>query len=84
MTLFQAGRYAESIAASNKALSLVPGHADAWNNIFAAYNAIKRWDDAISACNEAIEIRPDCQLARNNLAWAVRGKAESANESAPR
>lgn len=78
MTLFQAGRYAESIAAANKALALRADYADAWNNVCAAYNGMQKWDDAIAACTRAIRIKPDYALASNNLAWAFRMKAADA------
>ena len=54
-----------------------PGYAEAWNNIAAAYNSMSRWDEGISACQEAIRLKPDFQLARNNLAWAVDEKQKS-------
>ena len=52
------------------AISLRPLYAEAWNNIAAASNAMSRWDDGIHAAEEAIRLKPDYQLARNNLAWA--------------
>jgi tetratricopeptide (TPR) repeat protein len=48
--------------------------AEAWNNIAADYEAMRRWDDAIAAAQKAIALKPDFQLARNNLAWSVAQK----------
>jgi tetratricopeptide (TPR) repeat protein len=33
-----------------------------------------RWDEAIAAAQEALRLAPDFQLARNNLAYAIRQK----------
>ncbi len=32
-----------------------PGHADAYNNLGAAYLVLKRWDEAIDACQKALD-----------------------------
>jgi len=42
----------------------------------AAYTAEGRWDEAVAACDRALELKPDFELARNNRAWATRSKAE--------
>ena len=78
LTLNQQGRYAESIAAAQKALALNPASAEAWNNIAADEEAMHRWDTAIAAARKAVAIRPDFQLAKNNLAWAEQQKAAGA------
>ena len=74
LTLNQAGKYDDSIAAAHHALKIDPGMAEAWNNIAADYEAMRRWDDAIAAAQKAIALKPDFQLARNNLAWSVAQK----------
>lgn len=63
-------RYADCIAASQAALALRPGYAEAWNNIGAAYNKLGQFNEAIAACEEALRLKPDFPLARNNLAYA--------------
>ncbi len=70
LAAYQAGRYAECIAAAQKALQLRPGYSDAWNNISAAWNAQGKWDEGIRAGEEAVRLNPSSQLATNNLAWA--------------
>jgi tetratricopeptide (TPR) repeat protein len=70
MALNGAGKFEESIAAAQSALKLDPTSAEAWNNIAANYEAMKRWDDAIAAAHKAIALKPDFQLAKNNLAWS--------------
>jgi tetratricopeptide (TPR) repeat protein len=74
LTLNQAGKYDESIAAARHALQIDPGMAEAWNNIAADYEAMHRWDDAIAAAQKAIALKPDFQLAKNNLAWSIAQK----------
>ncbi|HEX4696306.1 MAG TPA: tetratricopeptide repeat protein [Candidatus Udaeobacter sp.] len=76
LQLYREERYVESIAASRAALVLRPNYAEAWNNIGAAYNKLGRYDKAAEACAEALRIKPDFQLARNNLQYA-REMAES-------
>ncbi len=70
LALYRSGKYAESIAASSKALELRPGYSDAWNNIAAAYNAQAKWNEGIQAGEKAVQFNPNSQLAKNNLAWA--------------
>jgi tetratricopeptide (TPR) repeat protein len=74
LVLNQAGRYQESIAAARHALQLDPSMAEAWNNIAADDESLRRWDDAIAAAGKAIALKPDFQLAKNNLAWAIAQK----------
>ena len=40
----------------------------------AAYAALHMWDAAIQADLQALRLRPDFALARNNLAWAMEQK----------
>jgi protein O-mannosyl-transferase len=70
LAAYQAGRYADCIAAAQKALQLRPGYSEAWNNIAAAWNAQGKWDEGIRAGEEAVRLNPNSQLAKNNLAWA--------------
>jgi len=45
-------------------------YAEAWNNICAANNKLGRYQEAAQACEQALRIRPDFGLARNNLQYA--------------
>lgn len=72
---FRAGRYMECVRAAEKALALRPNYAEAYNNIAAGYNALKMWDKGIAAATQAIQLRPEWDLPRNNLAHAMREKA---------
>jgi hypothetical protein len=37
---------------------------------------MSQWDKGIHAAEEAIRLKPDLQLARNNLAWAQAQQAK--------
>lgn len=77
--LYQAGNFKASIDASVQSLRVRPGHADTYNLICVDYNNMKKWGEAIKACEKAIELRPDYELAKNNLAFAK--KAETVGVS---
>lgn len=70
LSLFQAGKFPESLAAAQEALKLRPDYPEAWNNIMAAHNSMFDWDNAIAAGERALQLKPDFALAQNNLAWA--------------
>ncbi len=71
---FRAGKYEECVAASESALRLRPGFAEAYNNMGAAYAALQQWDQAIQAQMAALKLRPDFPLAKSNLRWALEQK----------
>jgi tetratricopeptide (TPR) repeat protein len=64
---YNAGKYAESIAAAQEALMLRPDYDLAFTNICAAYNELGQWDKAIEAGENAVKLNPNNQLAQNNL-----------------
>jgi protein O-mannosyl-transferase len=72
---FNAGRYDEAIAFGRAGLRIDPDSADAYNNIAVAYAGLGNWDAAIQNIKQALLIEPEYRLARNNLAWYVREKA---------
>lgn len=76
--LYRAQRYEDSLQAARRALELQPGSADAYNNMAAAYNALARWDEGARAAAEAVRLRPDFQLAMNNLRWAESKRSPTA------
>jgi protein O-mannosyl-transferase len=51
-------------------LKLRPDYAEAWNNICAANNQLGRFEEASKACEQALRLKPDLELARNNLQYA--------------
>jgi protein O-mannosyl-transferase len=70
LTHYRAGDFEKSIQAAQSALEVKPESAVAYNNICAAYNALKQWDKAIEACARALGIDATFALAKNNLAAA--------------
>jgi tetratricopeptide (TPR) repeat protein len=68
LTQYRAGQYQACIESSQQALRRRPHYAEAFNNICAANNALGRYAEAAAACERAIALKPDLELARNNLA----------------
>lgn len=68
--LYQMRRFAQSIEAAQQVLALEPASDRAYNNICAAFNSMEQWELAIAACNDALRLNPDNQLAKNNRTWA--------------
>ena len=50
--LYNLNKYAEAIAAYNKAIKLNPNHAEIWNNKGNALSAQGKYDEAIQALDE--------------------------------
>lgn len=73
----RAQRYAECVNSARAALSSSPRLAEAWNNAAAGYAGMGLWDDAVQCARQALELRPNFQLAQNNLAWATQQKARA-------
>jgi tetratricopeptide (TPR) repeat protein len=57
-------------------------YAEAYNNIAAGSIGLGDWDEAIRSAQEAVRLKPDFALARNNLNLAIQSKARGG--SAPR
>lgn len=55
-----------------------PKNALVQNNLCVAYINLSRHDAAIAACNAALVLDKNFQLARNNLGWAQSARAEAA------
>ncbi len=70
LDLYNKGQYEACISTCHKALKLKPDYANAYNNIGAAYNMLKQWDNAIEALTKAIELDPAHPNAKANLEWA--------------
>lgn len=75
---YRMGDYAGCLAAAQQALKLDPHSAEAYTNIGAAYAGLKRWDPAIASEREALRLKPDFTLAKNNLALYTLQKAGGA------
>jgi Flp pilus assembly protein TadD len=77
----------QALAALLEAERLNPKNETIQNNLCVALIQLQRYDAAIAACNAAIRLKDDFQLARNNLAWAKsardRARATAAAPSKP-
>ncbi len=80
---YRAGRFEQSIEEAKQALSLDPTSAEAWNNVGAGYGALKRWDLGIAAEQQALQLKPSLQIAKNNLHWFEAEQAGGAGARAP-
>lgn len=70
-TLFNQGKYEESIQAYNKSIKLNPQYALAWFNKGTALGQLGKYDEEIQACDKAIQLDP--QYAE---AWYNKGTAQ--------
>jgi len=71
LRLLQNRQYPDAIAMERRYLQRDPGSADAFVNIGIAYANMGKWDDAIAATHRALLLKPDYQLAWNNLRWML-------------
>lgn len=62
--------YEKSIAVADEGLKRYPESAELHNNQAADWLALKEWKRAASAAEIALRLRPDWQLAQNNLEYA--------------
>src|SRR5512138_631398 len=62
------------------AVRKIPGKARAWNNLGFAYNAVRRYGDAVAALSHAIDLRPDNArgLVNRGLAYSMLGEHDHA------
>ena len=67
------GKLEEAIKSYNKALSLKPDFAEAYNNMGIALRDQGKLDEAIEAYNKALSIKPDYAEAYNNMGVELSG-----------
>jgi len=72
---FNQGLFKQCITNCNYALELQPNYPLAYNNICAANNQLHHWDEAIAAAKKGLQLKPDDQVLKNNLAVAEKGKS---------
>jgi tetratricopeptide (TPR) repeat protein len=77
------GRPDQAIVEFLEADLLDPRNAVVQNNLCVANTLLRRYDDAIGTCKAALNLEPDFELAKNNLAWALSERAKS-EASTPR
>lgn len=68
--------YLQCIKACRKLLKYKPDNPIAYNNICSAYNALGKWKLAKEAGELAVKFDPESELAKNNLAVAIRNLKE--------
>lgn len=71
LNYFRIGDYGKSIEIWNKIFELDAMNVTALNNIGTAFMMKEQVDDAIAMFKKAVELSPENQLAKNNLAWAL-------------
>ena len=64
---YREAQFSESIESALRALQIDPRRAVAYNNIGAAYGAMREWDEAIHFEREALRRDPHLTIAQNNL-----------------
>jgi Flp pilus assembly protein TadD len=74
LQFFNQGQFQKCIDMCRKVIELDPNSAIAYNNICAAANNLKHWDEAIEAGRMALKLQPDFALAKNNLSFALSQK----------
>src|SRR5262249_2670638 len=71
ISLFSLGRYADAVAAYDRALSIAPDHVKAWNNRGLALQTLNRHDEALASYAKALELRKDYADAHFNQALTL-------------
>lgn len=71
VVLYQSHRYAEAVEMTQRYLRRQPGSAEALLNLGLSYAGMEKWDDAISAMQRSLLIRPDFKPAWHNLQWLL-------------
>lgn len=75
LLLYQQGRYQDAITVGQMLVAQNPSSSEAFNIQAVSYAALFRWDDALRSAATAVRLRPDFQLAKNNLAWILDERA---------
>jgi protein O-mannosyl-transferase len=71
LNYFKIGDYSKSIEIWNKIFDIDVKNTGALNSIGTAFMMKNQVDDAIALFKKALELEPQNQLAKNNLAWAL-------------
>jgi tetratricopeptide (TPR) repeat protein len=69
--LYSLNRYDDAIDLCLKIIQIDSINKLAYNNLCACYNQKKQWLNAKTACEKALKIDPNFQIAKNNLNWAL-------------
>ena len=69
---YNSSQFANSIAASRKALDMRPDFIGAYTNICAAYNKLGQFEEGRKAGEDAVRLDPNNERAKSNLEWSLR------------
>jgi Flp pilus assembly protein TadD len=70
-------QYKECVETAGEATRLNPLSATAFNNLGFCQALTGAWDDGIKSEQRALELDPNMQLAKNNMAWMNQEKAKA-------
>jgi Tfp pilus assembly protein PilF len=70
-TLLDTGKPRESLVPLERAQRANPNSFAVYNNQCVAYGMLARREEAVAACVRALQIDPNNQLGKNNLAWVA-------------
>ena len=70
--LCQAGEFVAGAEILGHATTVMPHDAEAWSNLGNALRILEQSDEAIRACERAVELDPGQKFALNNLSAALR------------
>ena len=62
--------FVKCIELSRKVVEIDPQNHIAYNNMCASFNNLGRYEEAKAACEKALKLSPDFELAKNNLKLA--------------
>ncbi len=77
----QSGRLAEGIDLLTRAVAIDPRHAALHSNLAFAFNALRRFDEALASAEQALALQPDFADALNNRGNALAGLERSARRA---
>jgi len=80
---FQAARWIEAVASSERLVTREPGNADAWQLMGLAFCKMSRFDDGVAALERSQVLRPMDAAVSNNVGEALRqaGRLQDAERS---
>ncbi len=67
----KAGRFTECVTAAQRAVALDSSLAEGYANIGWCAANLGQWDEGIKNTREALRLKPDMEVARNNLNWIL-------------